>query len=61
MSPVTCSPFVILPPLHPQDYWSPLHSVTCREKLQLHGPCGMGMGREQWHGWDNCFDIPRVQ
>lgn len=61
MSPVTCSPFSILPLLHPPDYWRPLHSVTCREKLQLRGPCSMGMGREQCHGWDNCLGIPWIQ
>lgn len=61
VSPITCSPLIILLPLHPWDYQSPLHPVLCGEEHQLRGPCGAGMGG-WWHcGWAGCLGIPWIQ
>lgn len=60
-SPITCSPLVVLPPLHPRDYRSPLHPVPCGKKLQLRGPHGTGMGGWQRCGWAGCLGIHWIQ
>lgn len=51
VSPITCSPFVILPSLHSWDCWCPLHPVPWGQKLQLRASHSWGMGGCQCWGW----------